>query len=160
MLGWEQILKLSQRILIEVAYSEHIDRAQKCVVYHSLVDGGLTQLVWECGLKGGSCMEGWLWKVSRKQFTKEHWVIFLEGKFLFASFCHIIKNSYQLKWRNLLAADQWRLKWIFFFFLCWHNNISIDHFLKWVIFGLGFLTSWWISRKNTNLCWCDFPFVF
>lgn len=32
------------------------------------------------------------------------------GKFLFTLFCHIIKNSYHLKWRNLLAADQWRLK--------------------------------------------------
>lgn len=32
------------------------------------------------------------------------------GRFLFPSSCHSVKNSYQFKWRNLLAADQWRLK--------------------------------------------------
>lgn len=68
------------------------------------------------------------------------------GKFLFTLFCHIIKNSYHLKWRNLLAADQWRLKWIFFFPL-----LAQQHF-HWLFFemnnfGLGFLTSWCISRK-------------
>lgn len=65
------------------------------------------------------------------------------------SLFYVVKILCQFKWRELLIVNQWRLKWIMYSFFppCWYNKISIDHFLKWVIFGLGFLTSWWISRK-------------
>lgn len=150
-LGWKQILKLRQRILMEMVY---LGRSEVCY---------LPQPGGRCF--NTACLGEWI--EGRELCAGDDYEGFQKivykgtlGKFLFTLFCHIIKNSYHLKWRNLLAADQWRLKWIFIFF----PVLAQQHF-HWLFFEMS---NFWFRifdmlmyfKKNTNLCWCDFPFVF
>lgn len=54
---------------------------------------------WKCGFWGGSCVHGRFSKTSLQRSI---------GYILFTSLCYIVKNLCQLKWRNLLAVNEWR----------------------------------------------------
>lgn len=86
------------------------------------------------------------WEIFKKQFTEEHWIYFIHIIMLYC------KKFMSVKMEKAISS-QWMEMKMNYFFLCWHDKISIDHSLKWVIFGLGFLTFWWISRKILKLMW-------
>lgn len=150
-LDWEQILKLSRRILIGMVY---LGSSEECFLpqpYRRC----LTQLGWECGFKGESSVQGMIMDSFQKTVYKG-----TLGKFLFTSFCHIIKNSYQLKWRKPISSRSMKIKMNLFFFF----SVLAQHF-HWSFFEVSNI---WFRifdilmdfKKNTNLCWYDFPFVF
>lgn len=95
---------------------------------------------WEYALKEGSCVQWMVMEGFQKIVYKR-----TLGKFSIhiMSYC---KKIMSVKMEKPISSQSMKIK-MNNFFLRWHNRISIDHFLKWVIFGLGFLTSWWISRK-------------
>lgn len=116
-LDWEQILKLSRRILIGMVY---LGSSEECFLpqpYRRC----LTQLGWECGFKGESSVQGMIMDSFQKTVYKG-----TLGKFLFTSFCHIIKNSYQLKWRKPISSRSMKIKMnLFFFFFCAGTTFSL-----------------------------------